>query len=355
MKIFGYDIKVVKNAVAVTERSQGIEYYSANRERLVFSRSELLDAERMISDRLHNLVWSTRVDYLLSKKIITFIEENYLQIIQRLFNDGYVIIDYKALTFPNIAGRNVFNKKDGKVFFNLRPDEFAYASETFRSTGYSDRYFIEDKIRFLDAVNSSDFNLIENYGAMGIVSPETDSSYTGAEFTAKDIEEMQANYSKHYGIKFGKWSLMFVPHPTKYNKIDLPIAQLQLSEKRLYAIKSIYSALGIPKELSVYFENSTYANREQAELDFYNSTVKKWAELLLDLVQYLWRYSSFGQNYEKQEFWYEFKDVAVLQSYKQKEKETARLEFEFWQKVKAEMPQYTDTANSRLDDLIENL
>ena len=102
-------------------------------------------------------------------------------------------------------------------------------------------------VAFLDVINSSDLNLIQNYGAMGIVSPEVDNDVNGTTWGKSDVKEMQDEYRDSYGITLGKWSLMFVPRPVKYSKIDLPIAALQLEVKRNYALKAIYAIFGIPQ------------------------------------------------------------------------------------------------------------
>ena len=71
-------------------------------------------------------------------------------------------------------------------------------------------------------------------------------------------------YRDSYGITLGKWSLMFVPRPVKYSKIDLPIAALQLEVKRKLRIKGYICYLWhSPKELTIYFENAKYTNKNE--------------------------------------------------------------------------------------------
>lgn len=352
MKIF--------NFISNKKSSKRVEtiptFVGGNRSVLCFSRSEILDCQKKITDRLSNAVISAKTDFLECKNIISFVNDNRLQILQRMFTDGYVIINTRGdYGFCNDHQRRMRNV-DGDITFELMSSEVVIVSETFKATGHSDKYFLSDKIKYLDTINSSDFNLIENYGAMGIVSPESDSSIAGAEFTDEDIENLQESYAKHYGVKFGKWSLMFVPRPTKFNPINLPISSLQLSEKRIYILRSIFETFGIPKELSAYFENSTYANRDAAELDFYSGTITKWANVMVDIVSLMYNKIREEKTYlTANEFWFDFVGVLALQKEQQKQKQTAREEFDFWQKVKREAPEMSETANNRIKTLIENL
>lgn len=362
MNVFGYDIRLVRNSDKKKKRNVSIGFYSPMRERLVFSQSDVLMAMKMISSRLSNVVYSfDKLDELspTCKCIKKWLYDNRLQLVQRLFNDGYFIlrIDEKRNSYTfvdDLQGR--ITKQQNIANVSLFDNEIVITSETFEASGKSDFDFLKDKLRFLDSINSSDFNLIENYGAMGIVSPESDNSVAGAEFTEEDIKDLQGRYKEHYGITVGKWSLMFVPRPSKYSKIDLPIAQLQLSEKRLYCLKAIFSAFGIPKELSVYFENTTFENRNQAELDMYSNTISAWARIFCNTGMAIYN------NIQKREsfllpndLYFDIKGVLAIQESQQKEKQNAREELKFWLELKGTMPEYAEIARQRIDDLVENL
>lgn len=362
MKIFGYEIKLTKNAVQSRGgRVVSIDFFEPKRARMAFSQGDILYALRMISDRLANAVFSfdKMNEGITCGAIVAWLQANRLQIVNRLFYDGYFILSIQesenAYTFVDEIYSRII-REYGVAKVQLKDNEVIITSETFESTGHSDAWFLRDKLRFLDSVNSSDFNLIENYGAMGIVSPESDNSVAGAEFQPSEIEELQESYKKHYGITVGKWSLMFVPRPTKYTPITLPIAQLQLSEKRLYCLKAIFAALSIPKELSVYFDNSTFENRKQAELDFYSNVVSAWAKVLSVVGMAIYNNIRKRTNYLlPNELYYDFKGVLALQEELLKEKQTAREELEFWQKVRVSEPEKAELANKRIDDLLESL
>ena len=354
MNIFGYQVKVGKSRNS--KKRVSIDFFAPKRDRLVFSQSDLLDVQKMITDRLEKVEFSAKIDFLATKNIFEFLNANKLQIVRRIFFDGYLVVNTKTLEFVDVSARNFTKTYDGKMFFELMEGEVIYTSETFEACGKTDYEFLKDKLLFLDTVNSSDFNLIDNYGAMGIISPETDNTGLGATFDEKEIEAMQERYRDAYGVKFGKWHLWFVPKPTKYSKIDLPIAQLQLSEKRLYCLRAIYSAFGIPKELSVYFENSKYANLNEAEVMIYTNVITKWANVMLSIANSIYSEMRKTQPFlMPNEFWFDFVGVLALQEKQMQEKENAKLDIEFWQKIKMTYPEHSETANSRIETLIENL
>lgn len=356
MRVFGYDIKLSRSTPKREKHNKVIDFFAPRFSMFDFAKSEILDCQKMISSRLSNVEWHSKIEFMATKSIFGFISSNYLQYVRRMFFDGFVIVNTQTLEFVDTTGRRAIKTLDGKMVIELCDDEVLQVSETFEATGYSDFDFLRDKVRFLNVVNSSDMNLIENYGAMGIVSPESDNSVAGAEFSTDDIKELQDRYSKSYGITLGKWSLMFVPRPARYSKIDLPIAQLQLSDKRLYLLKAICAAFGIPKELSVYFENAKYANRNEAELEFYSTTISTWAKAALRLSESIYQNIKNRETFlMPNEFWFDFTGVFALQEAQMTEKERAREEMAFWRDVVATMPEHAETANLRINDLIESL
>lgn len=356
MRVFGYDIRLRKNSDKKRTKHREVDFFAPRSCMYEFAESEVLDCQKMISSRLSNVCYHAKIDFITTNSIFKFLDSNRLQIVRRLFFDGFLIINTDTMEFVDTSYRQSVRSFDGKITFELCENEILHVSETYEATGFSDYHFLDEKLRFLNVVNSSDRNLIENYGAMGIVSPESDNSIAGAEFSENDIRELQERYSRSYGIILGKWSLMFVPKPTKYSKIDLPISQLQLSDKRLYLLKAIYAAFGIPKEISVYFESSKYANRNEAELDFYSSTIKTWADVLINIAYKIYANLRQTEPYLlPNEFWYDFTGVYALQEAQRTEKESAREELRFWQEVLTSMPEHAETASMRIENLIESL
>lgn len=363
MRLFGLDIRRVgKESPGQPKRKKfpaAVQYYEPSGVPLYdFARSEILDALRMISTRLSNLRWSTGVPFMAAKKLVAFLSSDYLELVRRLFYDGYLVVGCDPVPhLVDIRKRSAQRGMEGLYMIPLEEGEVMLPSPTFKATGHSDEWFLRDKLHFLNTINNSDLNLIENYGAMGILSPEMDSSVAGAFFDEKEVEELHDHYRKTYGLKLGRWQVMITPRPVRWNAIELPIAALQLNQKRLYTLQAIYSALGIPKELSAYFENAKYENRNAAELDFYSSTIKGYAVLFTELLGKLWQETAARSAVLPRhlEFWFDFEGVLAMAEKKRETEASAREMYLFWQNVRDTDPENAETARLRIKDLIENL
>ena len=320
-----------------------------------FARSEVLECQKMITDGLCNMEFSADKDFLALHEIWDFIKVNLLQVMRRVFNDGYCVVNVERMDFEKQRSGNV-NRTEEHMLIETPPHCIVVMSDVFRATGKPEAWFLADKLRFLNIINSADLSLIENYGAMGIISPETDNSVAGGFLSESEIKTLQDRYTSLYGVTAGKWSMLFAPKPLKYSQISLPIEALQLSDKRLYVLKSIYAAFGIPKELSPYFSDATYENRQQAELDFYSGTVKKWAELFLFMARRMYDEKRLIEPYLLPcEQWYDFRDVRVLDEADLTDKQAAREELKFWDELKLADPTLAELADQRINDLADNL
>lgn len=370
MELLGFEIKRKKKLHPAKPRRYVEPFYMPRDERLhQFSNSEILDALRMISDRLSVVRFTAKTRLIFTDQLIEFIQSHMLELLRRLFYEGYVIIETGTPPPPpdgNVSmyippvrfvtqheGRSPMRVSD-TFTMDLSEGQILMLSTCMQSTGHTDAYFLKDKLEFLDTINASDLNLIKNYGALGIISPEADNSVAGNFFDEEDIKTMQENYRRMYAPS--RWSMFFAPRPTRFSAIALPIDALKLSEKRLYCLQAIYAALGIPKELSIYFENAKYENRNAAELDFYNSTIRTHANFCLKIIKKLYESERRRRTYLPQnEFWFDFADIPAFAE-KRRELVAADIElFHFWQEVATSNPEEGETARIRMKEIIENL
>ena len=117
MNIFGYQVKVGKSRNS--KKRVSIDFFAPKRDRLVFSQSDLLDVQKMITDRLEKVEFSAKIDFLATKNIFEFLNANKLQIVRRIFFDGYLVVNTKTLEFVDVSARNFTKTYDGKMFFEL--------------------------------------------------------------------------------------------------------------------------------------------------------------------------------------------------------------------------------------------
>lgn len=354
-KLFGYHFEFY-NVRRHAPMLYGFDHFGwGARDCRPFAYCDLISAIKMITDRMRNAEFNAAVDgspieFAATEKLAEFVKENRLSIILSLFNEGYVSIDVRDRYEPHFAGE-CERDYDGRGIVTVLDD-------IYRSTGKTMRETLQPHLDMLNTVNDSDLNLILNYGAMGILSPEN-SANTDGYLSDDGRKELQNEYQKNYGVKFGKWAVLITRQPVKFQRIDLPIKELELNEKRKAAMASVLQFLNIPKELHAMFESAKYANRNEAELDMYSNCVSAWCQKFCDIEDACYteirradRVVGYPANVD---FYFDFAGVYALQEAQYKEKVKAREELQMWRELRAEMPEKSDVIDKRIDDLIESL
>jgi Phage portal protein. len=356
-RLFGYNFEfynVRRHAPVIS----GIDHLAwPDRDCRPFAYCDLLSAIKMITDRMRNAdfnaaVDGTTVEFAATEKLAEFVKDNRLRIIMSLFDEGAVTIDVRDPYEPCFLGDEELGRDyDGTGIVTVLDD-------VYRSTGKTMRETLRPHLDMLNTVNDSDLNLIMNYGAMGILSPENSANSDGV-LSEKNKEELQDEYQKRYGVRFGRWAVLITRQPVKFQRIDLPIKELELNEKRKAAMASVLQFLNIPKELHAMFESAKYANRNEAELDMYSNCVASWCEKFCEIEDACYteiRKEDTVVNYPAGvDFYFDFAGVYALQAAQYEEKVKAREELAMWRELRAEMPEKADVIDKRIDDLIESL
>ena len=340
MRIFNYNFEFYR---VRKHNGGGISgFLGGDRSFRPFADADVLSVLSMISNRLYNVVFKYERNNITMARLAAKLHENCAAIVQHLFFEGSVSYDIinGCFTFENVE--RLHNVEEKNIV--------AIVDDVFFNTGKTKAETLRPYIDLLNCVNDSDLNLIMNYGAMGVVSPENSSRADGY-LDDKEVERIEGDYYKKFGARFGKWALMITRNPVKYQKIDLPIAELQLGERRKTAIAAILQFLDVPKELHSLFENAKYANRNEAELEFYGSTISRYAELCCELLRKVWNTISFSKN----DVWFDFVNVPSLQSAKHREMLAANEELEVLKKLKEEIPDRAEEIDKRINDLFDRL
>lgn len=356
---FGYTVEfynVRRHAPTIT----GFDHLAwPDRDCRPFAYCDLLSAVKMITDRMRNAEFNaavdgTAVEFAATEMLAEFVKDNRLRIIMTLFNEGAVTIDVRDPYEPRFLGdeeTEYLKDWDGRGIVTVLDD-------IYRTTGKTMRETLRPHLDMLNTVNDSDLNLILNYGAMGILSPENSANSDGV-LSEKNKEELQDEYQKRYGVRFGRWAVLITRQPVKFQRIDLPIKELELNEKRKAAMASVLQFLNIPKELHAMFESTKYANRNEAELDMYSNCVASWCEKFCEIEDRCYteiRKADDVVGYPASvDFYFDFAGVYALQAAQYEEKVKAREELAMWRELRAEMPEKSDVIDKRIDDLIESL
>lgn len=320
-----------------------------------FAFADLMSVFNLIFSRLKNAEYSCKVEFISTKKIISFVEENMKSIFLNLFYQGFVIINTEELKIrSDYFSNRIFSDT---LEIPTLEGEIIIVSDTLKSTGKSDFQILKSKVDFLDTINNVDWSLIDSYGAMGILSPDgQDVAGNILTFSKNDREEIQKDYSENYGLNFGKWKLLISKKPLKFSQISLPIKALEISEKRRGLILDLCAYLNIPKELHPIFENSKYKNLEEAEVQCYTNCIQSHAEIAKSIIEEIYNEKRKTEHFLiENEFWHDFNNVYSLENAKHSQILRINEELEFWQKIKITEPHKADVAQERIDNLIENL
>lgn len=343
-----------------------IEFYNARKHRPVvygfdhlsgesrdmrpFATADIQSILMMISNRMKNVVWQSKPEYAILQSLFEMVGREALNILTRFFYDGYVRIDVTRSFDPKIIDGDDGRIEDKRVV-TIHDDIYLLNSRTRAEV-------LRPHIDMLNAVNDSDLNLIVNYGAMGILSPEN-SARTDGYLDDEQVGEIQEDYRKKYGLRFGRWAMLITRTPVKFQPIQLPIRELQLQDKRKSALAELLQYMNIPKELHAQFESAKYANRNEAELDMYSNCVTSWAWKFTEIIEECYRAIRMENDnrriYGPADIWFDIVGVAALQEAQWKEKEKAREELAMWRELRAEMPEKSDLIDTRIDNLIESL
>ena len=318
-----------------------------------FAKADVASVIKMISDRLRNAEDLAEVEYGLTKALFAFLRRDRAAIMRIFFWEGLVRVDMSDPFCPRLLGEGVDCR-------DLREWQVVTVmDEIYRTYGKTRAEILGPQIMMLDTVNNADLNLLKNYGAMGLLSPEN-SAHADGYLDDDEKASMQEEYRKQYGITFGRWGIMITRNPVRFQPITLPIAQLQLVEKRKVALASILQFMNIPKELHAMFESAKYANRNEAELDMYGNCVSAWAESFKWIARKCYHWARTHDNHgigyvADNDMWFDFVNVPALQEAQLTERVAAREELQMWREMLVTMPERADYINKRIDDLINRI
>jgi hypothetical protein len=230
-----------------------------------------------------------------------------------LYKNGYAVINYVDLEM-----------KPATDYSKNFPNNAVFYSQTYKMLKLSDFSVLNPILKKIELLENSDSSLIENYGAMGIISPRD------GEFIKDETREViQNQYNDNYGLKFGKWKIIIADRPLTFTQINLPIRELQISQKISDAILNLIAYFDIPSELHPLFsKNATYENKKHAEIALYDNVITKHSDTLLKIL-----YDLAILNGVFTEFWYDFDIVYSLESRKYLNVQRVREEYAFWVSV----------------------
>lgn len=309
MKIGNWNIQLIKNSNLQNTNLGNASLFGKNAfgdlnllTNYKFADVILYQIIKKITTAMTGVVWTFAGsdNVVLSYRLKTLFEKKFSLIYKKLFFDGLAVF---AVDF-NTNDIILLDKEDYRIvhkriellnYCNYR--HFVIHSDTFMIFGKTDYDTCKDLFKHIDNLMNAINATTENLGAMGVLSPESTAGVM-SKLGDKEKEAIQKDWRENYGLKVGKWSIMISNTPTKFQQINLPIKDLELSEKLKNAIQILAGYLEVPYELISTSANSTYANRFDArDGELLGLTCAAYANKLFDLAKEIYFTKNMSVSY----------------------------------------------------------
>lgn len=175
------------------------------------------------------------------------------QVLQRLFDEGYVVIGYDSTISVFWQMReNEYEKitdADVKIVKPKNPEVRAYVmkSSTYVTYAKSDRAICKGFLDFLDDVLNASATVSKRLGAVVVASPKNlTSAPTATVLTKEQKKDMEEEMRRDYGALSNQSNLMLLPREMSWQVINLAGLELRMQEKVKTAILAIVDRIKIP-------------------------------------------------------------------------------------------------------------
>lgn len=175
------------------------------------------------------------------------------QVLQRLFDEGYVVIGYDSTISVFWQMReNEYEKitdADVTIVKPKNPEVRAYVmkSSTYVTYAKSDRAICKGFLDFLDDVLNASATVSKRLGAVVVASPKNlTSAPTATVLTKEQKKDMEEEMRRDYGALSNQSNLMLLPREMSWQVINLAGLELRMQEKVKTAILAIVDRIKIP-------------------------------------------------------------------------------------------------------------
>jgi hypothetical protein len=174
-------------------------------------------------------------------------------ILQKLFDEGYVVIAYDPASFRFwiMDAKEYAVKTEGEVTI-IEPHDptanvYVMKSSTYVSRNKSDKAICKGFLDFLDDVLNGSATVSKRLGAVVIASPKNLTNAPTATVLSKEQkEEMEKEMREDYGALSKQSNLMLLPREMAWQVINLAGLDLKMQEKVKTAILAIVDRIKIP-------------------------------------------------------------------------------------------------------------
>lgn len=209
-----------------------------------------------------------------------FVEQNISSLLWSYWSDGYIVIDLDENgKFCHLVGNDVRTDGYGKVIGH----DWVVYSDAYRMGGKSDLNTLHENINNIDTFKSADTYLTESFGAFAIMCGKT------MPMSQVDKEEFLDEIKNKFGISSKQYQIMVTTSEIDLKQLDFKIKELDLPGKVKDELMLIAGYFGVPYDLIPFSGKSTFANQEQAIIQFYRNCISPLAEVILTLMRYIKR------------------------------------------------------------------
>lgn len=174
-------------------------------------------------------------------------------ILQRLYDDGYIVIGYddSAFRFWVLKSDEYKEKHDGDVTYIETKDptihSYVMKSAAFIIYNKSDKELCNSWLDFLDDVLNGSATVSKRLGAVVIASPKNlTNAPTATVLTKEQKQELEKEMLKDYGALSNQSNIMLLPREMSWQTINLAGLDLKMQEKVKIAILAIVDRIKIP-------------------------------------------------------------------------------------------------------------
>lgn len=176
------------------------------------------------------------------------------QVLQRLFDEGYVVIGYnlKTAVFWQMQESEYekISVDDTTIARPKKPEEvrsYVMKSSTYVTYAKSDRDICKGFLDFLDDVLNASATVSKRLGAVVVASPKNLTNAPTATVLSKEQkQELEKQMREDYGALSNQSNLMLLPREMSWQVINLAGLELRMQEKVKTAILAIVDRIKIP-------------------------------------------------------------------------------------------------------------
>lgn len=176
------------------------------------------------------------------------------QVLQRLFDEGYVVVGYNMSTSVFWQMRESEYEKitadDATIVRPKNPEEvrsYVMKSSTYVTYTKSDRDICKGFLDFLDDVLNASATVSKRLGAVVVASPKNlTNAPTATVLTEEQKKKLEEDMRRDYGALSNQSNLMLLPREMSWQVINLAGLELRMQEKVKTAILAIVDRIKIP-------------------------------------------------------------------------------------------------------------